>query len=201
MDPSILGILLSLLAAVGFGLFAVFARPAMLHASFSVGVMVSAAMGILVIAILAIVFDSSALVKVGPLDLGWIAFIGLMNLALFEGSEGDAKWARHPWWDGCCGKGACLQVNMPPGEATMMSICSTREGGWRMVVTTCEVTGRAPVPLGAPNFFVKPDRPITAFIEDWGKAGAAHHLAMAYGDWTPHIRALSKLLDVEYLYL
>ena len=82
MDPSILGILLSLLAAVGFGLFAVFARPAMLHASFSVGVMVSAAMGILVIAILAIVFDSSALVKVGPLDLGWIAFIGLMNLAL-----------------------------------------------------------------------------------------------------------------------
>ena len=70
-----------------------------------------------------------------------------------------------------------------------------------MIVTTADVVDRAPVPLGAPNFFLKMRKPIAQFLEDLGKLGAAHHLAMAYGDWTSHLRAIAKIFKVEYNYI
>ena len=49
---------------------------------------------------------------------------------------------------------------------------------WRMIVTTAQVVDRDLVPLG--------------------ELGAAHDLAMVYGDWTADIKALAKILRVEY---
>ena len=123
---------------------------------------------------------------------------GSMNLGLFEGRAQSVKLSRHPWWDGCHGKGACLQLKMPPGRVTLLGICATREGGWRLIVTTGDVTDRAPVPLGAPNFFMLLQSPIDEFLEKLAKLGAAHHLAMAYGDYTEQLRALAKILQIEY---
>ena len=70
-----------------------------------------------------------------------------------------------------------------------------------MVVTTGNVTDRPYVPLGAPNFFLKLHKPIKEFIVDYGATGAAHHLSMAYGDWTEQLKALAKVLRVEYCYI
>ena len=126
---------------------------------------------------------------------------GQMNLALFDKNPKSVKLSRHPWWNGCHGRGACLQVKMPAGEATLLGINPTSSGGWRMVVTIGDVTDRNPVPLGAPNFFMKMRKPISEFMEELGEAGAAHHFAMAYGDWGPHLKALAKLLKVEYRYI
>lgn len=67
-----------------------------------------------------------------------------------------------------------------------------------MVVTICNVMERPSVPLGAPNFFLKLRRPIAEFLDDFGATGAAHHLAMAYGDWTGQLKALARILKVEY---
>lgn len=126
---------------------------------------------------------------------------GQMNLGLFGDDPKSVRLSRHPWWNGCRGRGVCLQLQMPAGEATLLSICSTKDAKWRMVVTVGQVTDRPAVPLGAPNFFVKMDKPITEFIEAWGKSGAAHHMAMAYGDWRPQLKALSRVLDIEYRYI
>lgn len=123
---------------------------------------------------------------------------GQMNLKLFAGRPQDVQLGRHPWWDGCKGRGACFRVTMPPGPVTLLSITSTRQGGWRLVTTTADILDRPPVPLGAPNFFARMARPLPEFLEQWGAAGAAHHLALAYGDWRPQLKAFAKILDVEY---
>lgn len=123
---------------------------------------------------------------------------GQMNLSLFEGNTSSVRVSRHPWWNGCCGRGACLQVKMPAGQATLLGLSPIQGNRWRMIVSSCEVTDRDPTPLGAPNFFIRLNKPITQYLEDLGQIGAAHHLAMAYGDWTNHLKALAKLFQVEY---
>lgn len=82
MDSSLLGVLLSLLAAVGFGLFAVLARPAMLYTGFYLGTLVSMAGSLSTVAVLALLTDAPALFRVDLVALGWFAFIGLMNFSL-----------------------------------------------------------------------------------------------------------------------
>ena len=90
---------------------------------------------------------------------------------------------------------------MPPGEGTLLSLSQVQGGHWRMIVTKAEVLERPPVPLGAPNFFIRLEKPIVQYLEELGAATAAHHFAMAYGDWTSYLKALSKILAVEYCYI
>jgi len=127
---------------------------------------------------------------------------GIMNLGLFEDRPQDIRVVRHPWWDGCCGRGACMEVlAMPPGEGTMLGLTPGSDSRWRMIVTKVQVVERDPVPLGVPNFFVKLEKPIGEYLQDLAALGAAHHFAMAYGDWTEHLKALARVLQIEYSYV
>lgn len=126
---------------------------------------------------------------------------GTMNLGLFEEKRENVKMVRHPWWTGRCGRGACLEVKMPPGRGTMLSIVQVKGRDWRMIVSSVDVVDRSPVPLGAPNFFVKLEKPIRQYLEELASLGAAHHFSMAYGDWTEHIKAVAKLFRVEYSFV
>jgi len=124
---------------------------------------------------------------------------GTMNLSLFQDRQQDIGIVRHPWWDGCCGRGACLEVHrMPPGQGTMLCLSPGKDNRWRMIVSKPLVVERDPVPLGAPNFFVELEKPIGTYLQDLAALGAAHHFAMAYGDWTAHLQALAKILQIEY---
>jgi L-arabinose isomerase len=124
---------------------------------------------------------------------------GMMNLKLFPEGSTPVRMSRHPWWQGCRGRGACFQLQMPPGEVTLMGICPGRSGGFRIVATTGAVTERKSSPLGAPNYFVKMNQPIDTFLEAFGRTGAAHHLSLSYGTWTPQISAVAKILGVEFV--
>ena len=90
---------------------------------------------------------------------------------------------------------------MPPGKATLFSLSQSQGSHWRMIVSTVDVVDRNPVPLGAPNFFVKLEKPIGQYLEELAALGTAHHFAMAYEDWTSHLHALARLLKVEYTYV
>ncbi|MCG2659354.1 MAG: hypothetical protein L6437_03795, partial [Kiritimatiellae bacterium] len=126
---------------------------------------------------------------------------GQMNLALFRENTKQVKINRHPWWDGCHGRGACLQLQMPPGEVTVMGLTPAHGGNWRLVVTKGIVQDRPAVPLGVPNFFLKPHKPIVEWLEDFATTQAAHHMSMAYGDWTQELKALAKIFKVEYRFV
>jgi len=124
---------------------------------------------------------------------------GMMNLKLFPEGSTPIRMSRHPWWNGCQGRGACFQLQMPPGEVTLMGICPGATRGFRFVATAASVTERASVPLGAPNYFVRMNQPIASFLEAFGRTGAAHHLSLAYGSWIPEISAVAKILGVEFV--
>ena len=83
----------------------------------------------------------------------------------------------------------------------MLCLTPGKDNRWRMIVSKPLVLERSPVPLGAPNFFVKLEKPIGTYLQDLAALGAAHHFAMAYGDWTAHLRALAKILQIEYSYV
>ncbi len=126
---------------------------------------------------------------------------GTMNLGLFDKNTKAVRMVRHPWWTGCSGRGACLEVKMPAGKGTIFSLSQVQGKHWRMIVSGVEVVDRNPVPLGAPNFFIKLQKPITQYLEELAALGAAHHFSMAYGDFTPHLKALAKILKIEYVFI
>jgi DME family drug/metabolite transporter len=82
MEPSVLGVILSVLAAMGFGLFGVLARPAMLHASLYLGVLVSLTASLLTVTGIAFAANTPGLFEVSPVALAWFAVIGLVNFCL-----------------------------------------------------------------------------------------------------------------------
>jgi len=82
MAPAFLGIFLSVLAAAGFALFAVLARPAMLYASFYLGTLVSFAASLLLMGGIALALDASALFRLTLGGLLWLALLGLVNFSL-----------------------------------------------------------------------------------------------------------------------
>jgi len=124
---------------------------------------------------------------------------GTMNLGYFENTK-DVRVKRHPWWDGRCGRGACVDVGgMPHGEVTMLGITAIDGNKWRMIAATANVVDRPPLDLGCANFFLEPERSLEDFIRDWGKSSAGHHLAMCYGDRLKDIEVLAKVLGIQYV--
>jgi hypothetical protein len=55
----------------------------------------------------------------------WHDWAGMGTRACRRWPSSDPMGA---WWTGCCGKGACLEVKMPPGRGTMVSL--SQAGGW-----------------------------------------------------------------------
>lgn len=82
MSSSFLGVLLALLAAVGFALSAVLARPGMRYTGFYFGTLVSLLASFLLVGIVALVVDASALLKVTLSGLFWFALLGLLHYSL-----------------------------------------------------------------------------------------------------------------------
>ncbi len=77
-----LGILFSLLAAVGFALNGVLARPGMRYTSFYLGTLVSLLASSLLIGTIALVVDASAFLQVTLSGLFWFALLGLLHFSL-----------------------------------------------------------------------------------------------------------------------
>lgn len=82
MDSGLLGIAFSLLAALGFGLSAVLARPGLAHIGVYRGTLISVVGSLVFIGLIALLADFRGLLRVSLVALGWFALIGLLNFAL-----------------------------------------------------------------------------------------------------------------------
>ncbi len=82
MDSSLLGILLSLVTAVGFAFVAVLARSGLLYVSFYIGLLLSLVSGLLLVGTIALAIDTSAFFQITLGGLFWLALLGLLNFSL-----------------------------------------------------------------------------------------------------------------------
>lgn len=82
MESGLLGIGFSLVAALGFGLSAVLARPGLPHIGLSWGTLISVVGSLLFIGLIAVVVDLPGLSSVSAGAIGWLALIGVLNFAL-----------------------------------------------------------------------------------------------------------------------
>ena len=82
MGFSFLGVLFSLLAAVGFAFNAVLARPGMRYISFYLGTLVSLLASFLLVGTIALVVDAAAFLQLTLGGLFWFALLGLLHFSL-----------------------------------------------------------------------------------------------------------------------
>ena len=82
MGFSFLGVLFSLLAAVGLALNVVLARPGMRYTSFYLGTLVSLLVSFLLVGTVALVVDAAAFLRLTLSGLFWFALLGLLHFSL-----------------------------------------------------------------------------------------------------------------------
>ena len=82
MDSSLLGILLSLVSALGFAFVAVLACSGLLYVSFYIGLLLSLVSGLLLVGTIALVVDTAAFFQLSIGGLFWLALVGLLNFSL-----------------------------------------------------------------------------------------------------------------------
>ncbi len=124
---------------------------------------------------------------------------GQQNLALFAENPESVMIRPHPWWEGCCGRGASLEMKMPPGEITIVNLSPIFEGKWRLTFTEAEIVDKLPRPFGAPNFTVRFQKPLAEFLNDWTHAGPSHHIAVAYGKWGKYLLRFAEFAELDCL--
>ena len=92
-----------------------------------------------------------------------------------------------------------LAFSLEPGDVTLVSLTTTRNGRLKLVATEGEVVDFPYVPdLARPHYKFRPAGDLRAFLTRFSKAGASHHQALAYGHWAGTVEKVAALLGIEY---
>lgn len=93
-----------------------------------------------------------------------------------------------------------LAFSLQPGEVTLLSLTTAKDGKLRFVVSEGEVLDFAYVAdLRRPHYKFRPDSAdgLAGFLTRFSLAGGSHHQALAYGHWTNTLEKLAALLGVD----
>jgi L-arabinose isomerase len=92
-----------------------------------------------------------------------------------------------------------LAFSLKPGDVTLLSLTTVREGKLRMVVTEGQVLDFGYIPdLARPHYKFRPDGDLSDFLTRYSQAGGSHHQALAYGRWANTIEKVARLTGIEY---
>lgn len=112
--------------------------------------------------------------------------------------EGDIVLTEAPMYAGLYGKGVICDFSYPEGDVTLLSIAQLPDG-WKLIAAQGESLSAAKRPIGAPFLKFRPlGKTLANFCDRWCRAGATHHMAFAYGNWTDEIRMLAAMLGVNF---
>lgn len=85
------------------------------------------------------------------------------------------------------------------GKVTLASIIN-EENGWKLLISSGECVELPVAPCFAPQFHFKHEKlPITTYIERILEEGVAHHVCLAYGDYTEELKLYADYIGVKYV--
>ena len=92
-----------------------------------------------------------------------------------------------------------LAFSLEPGEVTLVSLTTTRNGRLKLVATEGEVLDFPYVAdLARPHYKFRPACDLRSFLTSFSREGGSHHQALAYGRWAGTVAKVAALLGIEY---
>ena len=119
------------------------------------------------------------------------------NQALAE-KPSDVSVKHSIYYEGVHGFGAGFEFAYAPGPVTNLALVPLEGSKWRLIISEGESIKITPRPVAAPQMLFKPKTlKITDWCNAWCKAGAPHHMALAYGHLAQQIKCYAELQELE----
>jgi L-arabinose isomerase len=102
-------------------------------------------------------------------------------------------------YHGKSGKGISVEMKVKNGKVTLLSVVQTFDGKLKLLVAEAESIHGPILEIGNTNSRYKFPIGIRNFVNEWCKAGPAHHLAIGIGHIASKIHKLGALLNIEVI--
>jgi L-arabinose isomerase len=113
---------------------------------------------------------------------------------------GKASVKHSIYYEGVNGFGAGFEFAYEAGPVTNLALVCMGGSRWRLIVAEGESIAIKPRPVSAPQMLFKPAHlGIEDWCDAWCKAGAPHHMALAYGHLAAKLKLLAEMTGMEFV--